>query len=174
MTTQPQGESIRHYVYAVDELVSRVEAPEGFRFSTPSLSSLEEIESFRSEAWKGIPEYQTDRYSDFVQKVITSKDFLPDRSWLLRDQTNDLIGTVLVSKRALSVFFWCPPYISFIAVSPKHRRKGLGTLLLAKAFSSKSTERVDHWMHAHIRPSNTASLRMFEKFGFEWMQGVDD
>lgn len=59
-----------------------------------------------------------------------------------------------------------------IALAADSRGVGLGTRILASAFEYGPSE-MNHIV-AHVRPSNVASLRSFEKAAFELMETVKD
>jgi ribosomal-protein-alanine N-acetyltransferase len=57
-------------------------------------------------------------------------------------------------------------HISTVAVSPEHRRKGIGQALLITALQhSQSIGAVMATLE--VRPSNTGAIELYKKFGFE-------
>jgi ribosomal-protein-alanine N-acetyltransferase len=57
-------------------------------------------------------------------------------------------------------------YITNIAVSPKHRRKGVGTAILLKMIDDCKQKNAA-FLTLEVRDSNKAAISLYEKYGFE-------
>ncbi|MFQ5574437.1 MAG: ribosomal protein S18-alanine N-acetyltransferase [Terriglobia bacterium] len=57
-------------------------------------------------------------------------------------------------------------HITNLAVEPGHRRRGLGSLLLAKIMLEAVSTGV-HRISLEVRRSNSPAIRLYENFGFE-------
>ncbi len=57
-------------------------------------------------------------------------------------------------------------YITNIAVSPKHRRKGVGTAILLKMIDDCKQKNAA-FLTLEVRDSNKAAILLYEKYGFK-------
>jgi ribosomal-protein-alanine N-acetyltransferase len=57
-------------------------------------------------------------------------------------------------------------YITNIAVSPKHRREGVGTAILLKMIDDCKQKNAA-FLTLEVRDSNKAAISLYEKYGFE-------
>ncbi len=57
-------------------------------------------------------------------------------------------------------------HIATIAVHPEHQRKGIASALLAEALI-QAMERGASASLLEVRPSNTAALKLYQRFGYE-------
>lgn len=68
-------------------------------------------------------------------------------------------------------------YIKNVVVHQLHRRKGIGKALLQEAWSTVESELGENAaMLTHVEISNTDAIRLYENFGFGFLDGssVDD
>lgn len=104
-----------------------------------------------------------------MRDITARQDFVPAATWLIRHLEQDPttgsicklpVGTI----QGLSSDGWGA--IQNLGVSPLHRGKGLGTILLAKAaagFASVGLEK----MHLEVTTENTGAVRLYERMGFK-------
>ncbi|WRQ53805.1 GNAT family N-acetyltransferase [Roseiconus lacunae] len=103
-----------------------------------------------------------------MRDITNRSDFVPGATWLIRHLEQDPttgsicklpVGTI----QGLACDGWGS--IQNLGVSPEHRSRGLGTILLAKAaagFAAAGLER----MHLEVTTENTGAVRLYERMGF--------
>lgn len=57
-------------------------------------------------------------------------------------------------------------YMDNVAVSPKHRREGIGERLIS-ALIEAAKEKGGEFLSLEVRPSNTGAVALYEKLGFQ-------
>jgi ribosomal protein S18 acetylase RimI-like enzyme len=89
-------------------------------------------------------------------------------SWVLRDGNSRApVGLVLVSRVGERV-----GHITQLCVSPRHRGRGLGRLLLERCAQSLLDARFDA-VTLTVTEGNTEAVRLYEAFGFAHMHRFD-
>ncbi len=102
------------------------------------------------------------RFGDPLNEMDEAVQAAFDRGFVLeaRDKTERL-GYTILTPMELDVFF--PKYhLSYIAVSPAARGRGVGTLLIEEAIRA-----TDGHLSLHVETDNENAIRLYEKFGFE-------
>jgi RimJ/RimL family protein N-acetyltransferase len=105
------------------------------------------------------------RNNSFTQESVSKETHImwfknslssPDRKiYILENQSKEPLGTIRFDKTQNKT------YILSWNISPNHRQKGYGTLLLNLALKDKRGTFI-----AEIKPENKASIKMVEKNGF--------
>ncbi|TWT82730.1 Acetyltransferase YpeA [Planctomycetes bacterium CA13] len=105
-----------------------------------------------------------------MREITGRAGFVPEATWLMRFRPStstrpEAVGTI----QGLQAEGWGA--IQNIGISPKHRGKGLGSLLLlraARGFRSAGLSK----MHLEVTTDNTAAVRLYERIGFRRAQTV--
>ena len=103
---------------------------------------------------------------------ITRRDtFVPEATWLLRHQLPersepDYCGTIqgIVDKRGCGA-------IQNIGVTPQHRGKGLGTVLLHQALQGFQKAELDRCF-LEVTADNLGAVRLYQRLGFRKIRTV--
>ena len=100
-----------------------------------------------------------------MREISSRSNFVPEATWLCRyrdppDQQSFAIGTV----QGLEVDGWGA--IQNLGISPLHRGRGLGSILLQHAARGFQTIGLTR-MHLEVTTDNTAAIRLYERMGFK-------
>lgn len=100
------------------------------------------------------------------------EDFLfaaesPDSEFIVAELDGKIIACAGVE------FFFDNAELQTIAVAPNYRGKGIGQKLLLRLFGAV----INHglaMMILEVRPSNTSAIKLYEKFGFQVVDCLED
>jgi RimJ/RimL family protein N-acetyltransferase len=119
--------------------------------------------------WKILLEWRNDpftRLNSFTQDVINEQDHIDwykrslesekRKIFILEDNSLVPVGTIRSDEVEDGV------YVLSWSISPNHRKKGYGTLILELFLKNKIGKFI-----AEIKPENVGSIRMVEKNGFK-------
>ncbi len=101
------------------------------------------------------------KYGDPVEEMVQAVDAAFVSGRVLRATDPDgVLGYCVLTPMELDVFF--PKlHLSYIAVAPRARGQGVGTILLEAAIRE-----ADGDLSLHVDTDNEAAIRLYEKFGF--------
>ncbi|GAA4472160.1 GNAT family N-acetyltransferase [Novipirellula rosea] len=106
-----------------------------------------------------------------LMREITGRiSFVPEATWLVhyrptRSTRAEPVGTI----QGLQLEGWGA--IQNVGVSPEHRGRGLGSILLARAAKGFRAAGLTQ-MHLEVTTDNTAAVRLYERLGFRRAQVV--
>lgn len=101
------------------------------------------------------------RFGDPRHEMVQAVDAAFEAGFVLEARdVEGRLGYVVLTPMELSEFF--PRYhLSYIAVDPRARGRGVGTVLLEEAIRLTGGE-----LSLHVETDNEAAIRLYEKFGF--------
>lgn len=119
--------------------------------------------------WEILLDWRNDpltRKNSFTQEIIKEenhkkwlrKNLIDETSnlFILETETNESVGTIRVDETGIN------SYLLSWNVSPNHRKKGYGSLILSLFLQNRVGT-----FTAEIKPENLASIKMVEKNGFK-------
>lgn len=111
-------------------------------------------------------DYEIESLSEFRDEHLLGADIDPGRSYIAQ-QGSEQLG-FLVSRRLPDAV----GYVDLLAVHPDHRRRGLGTALLQRAFADYTAAGLRH-AQLLVASDNPLGLRLYERVGMRALARFD-
>jgi len=165
----PVRKTIRFSMYKkLDHIYSDIQMPVGYTVIPFDKSLLPAFSAVTSLAYVHNPELEY--YPDLgtrngcyrlIEEFTEMQGFRPDASFLVT-WNNEPVAVVLARRLPGCVF----GEIQFVAVAPRHRRRGLARILVTRAMLRLRDLQIPH-ASLHVNMSNRNAVRCFRRLGFE-------
>lgn len=149
------------------DLDPHVALPEGFQVDSwfpsliPASAALLRVSFIDSKYLELYPQLESrDGCTELISELVSLPGFLPEASWLI-SREREPAGVILATRAPGWVF----GQIHVVAVSPRYRNQGLGSLLVNKSLEGFIETKLQYAV-LNICRTNRHAIRFFRKLGF--------
>jgi mycothiol synthase len=126
----------------------------------------EALHAADAAAFAGNPEFEPQGFDAFFDEHLGTPELDPELSLVAR-RGQDIAGFTICRRSGPSI-----GYVDLLAVDHGERRRGLGTVLLLRAFASFAAAGL-HEAQLEVASDNPSALRLYERAGMTPRHGID-
>lgn len=153
--SDPFGSDLENYEKCAGEIY------DGLLLLLDRIKKETDVISMKSEHISAVAELEKENFSvPWSEKSIAEELENPNAHFLVAVKNGEVLGYIGIQ----SICSEC--YVTNIAVKKSHRKQGVGTLLLDRAFRD-AILRNDEFISLEVRKSNKEAISLYSKFGFK-------